>query len=74
MYCLGTDTLYCLCTAFRSGPTAYMNERISYPLAIDGLSVVKSDGDPNFFKAFIGQQWAQPSLKHLTQLMQHVYR
>eukprot|EP00775_Hariotina_reticulata_P003926 gene3926-4180_t len=56
-----------------SGPTAFMNERIAYPLAIDGLSVVKSDGDPNFFQAFIGQQWAQPSVKHLTQLLQHVY-
>jgi hypothetical protein len=50
-----------------------MNEQIAYPLAIDGLSTVKSDGDPNFFKAFIGQQWAQPSVKHLTQLLQHVY-
>lgn len=56
-----------------SGPTAFMNERIAYPLAIDGLSVVKSDGDPNFFKAFIGQKWAQPSVKHMVQLMQHVY-
>jgi len=41
-----------------------MNEQIAYPLAIDGLSTVKSDGDPNFFKAFIGQQWAQPSYTH----------
>jgi glycosyltransferase involved in cell wall biosynthesis len=56
-----------------SGPTAFMNERIAYPLAIDGLSVVKSDGDPNFFKAFIGQKWAQPSVKHMIQLMRHVY-
>lgn len=56
-----------------SGPTAFMNEQVAYPLAIDGLSVIKSDGDRNFFKAFIGQKWAQPSLKHLIQLMQHVY-
>lgn len=27
-----------------SGPTAFMNEQVAYPLAIDGLSVVKSDG------------------------------
>lgn len=51
-----------------------MNERIAYPLAIDGLSEVRSDGDPNFFQAFIGQRWAQPSVKHLTQLLLHVYR
>ncbi|WIA14538.1 hypothetical protein OEZ85_003055 [Tetradesmus obliquus] len=57
-----------------SGPTAFMNERIAYPLAIDGLSEVRSDGDPNFFQAFIGQRWAQPSVKHLTQLLLHVYR
>jgi glycosyltransferase involved in cell wall biosynthesis len=56
-----------------SGPTAFMNEQIAYPLAIDGLSVVKSDGDPNFFRAFIGQKWAQPSIKHLVQLLRHVY-
>jgi hypothetical protein len=51
-----------------------MNDRIAYPLAIDGLSEVRSDGDPNFFQAFIGQQWAQPSVKHLMQLLLHVYR
>lgn len=51
-----------------------MNDQIAYPLAIDGLSVVESDGDPNFFAPFIGQQWAQPSVKHLTQLLQHVYQ
>jgi len=56
-----------------SGPTAFVNERVAYPLAIDGLSVVKSDGDPNFFKAFIGSKWAQPSAKHLVQLLRHVY-
>lgn len=27
-----------------SGPTAFLNEQVAYPLAIDGLSVVKSDG------------------------------
>lgn len=50
-----------------------MNDHIAYPLAIDGLSTVEYDGDPNFFKPFIGQQWAQPSVKHLTQLLRHVY-
>jgi hypothetical protein len=29
--------------------------------------------DPNFFKAFVGQKWAQPSLKHLVQLMRQLY-
>lgn len=29
--------------------------------------------DPNFFKAFVGQKWAQPSLKHLIHLMRHLY-
>lgn len=51
-----------------------MNDQIAYPLAVEGLSVVESDGDPNFFAAFIGQQWAQPSVKHLTHLLQHVYQ
>jgi hypothetical protein len=51
-----------------------MNDDIAYPLAIDGLSEVRSDGDPNFFQAFIGQQWAQPSVKHLTQLLLHVFK
>eukprot|EP00878_Enallax_costatus_P021784 GHUV01023081.1.p1 GENE.GHUV01023081.1~~GHUV01023081.1.p1 ORF type:complete len:136 (-),score=15.15 GHUV01023081.1:291-698(-) len=50
-----------------------MNDKIAYPLAIDGLSLIEHDGDPNFFKPFIGQKWAQPSVKHLTQLLQHVY-
>jgi len=31
-----------------------------------------SERSPNFFQAFIGQQWAQPSVKHLTQLLRHV--
>jgi hypothetical protein len=35
--------------------------------------VVKSDGDPHFFKPFLGQKWAQPSIKHLVQLLRHVY-
>jgi hypothetical protein len=73
--CIGMKTLsahsFATC---RSGPTAFMNDNIAYPLAIDGLSEVRSDGDPNFFQAFIGQQWAQPSVKHLTQLLLHVYR
>lgn len=51
-----------------------MNNDIAYPIAIDGLSVLKSDGDPNFFAPFVGQERAQPSTKHLTQLMQHVYQ
>ena len=55
-----------------SGPTAFMNERVAYPLAIDGVSVVKADDDTKVFKAFIGQKWAQPSVKHLVQLMRYV--
>lgn len=40
---------------------------MSYPLAIDGLITIKRDG-PDFFAAFEGQQWAQPSEKHLVEV------
>lgn len=52
-----------------SGPTAFVNDQIAYPLAIDG--VVEIEGDkPGFLQ---GQKWAQPSLTHLTQLLKHVF-
>jgi hypothetical protein len=49
-----------------------MSPEVAYPLAIEGLVTIKKDGDPQFFGAFEGQQWAQPSEAHLRQLMRHV--
>lgn len=58
----------------RSGPVAFVNEDVAYPLAIEGLSVIKADPtDPSFVQAFVGQKWAQPSIKHLVQLLRRVY-
>lgn len=61
------------CHARRSGPVAFLNSEVAYPLAIQGLQEIKDDGDPSFVKAFAGQRWAQPSVPHLVQLLQHVY-
>jgi hypothetical protein len=55
-----------------SGPTAFMNEDVGYPLSIDGLVDIVADG-PHFFSYFVGSQWAQPSATHLRYLMRKVY-
>ncbi len=36
-----------------SGPTAFMNEDVGYPLSIDGLVEIVADG-PHFFSYFVG--------------------
>merc|ERR1719174_204771 len=48
-----------------SGPTAFMTPENSYPLRIDGLSVIP-DGP------FAGHRWAEPSVKHLRELLRRV--
>ena len=51
-----------------SGPTAYLDEKVGFPLDIDGLvSVAEDQGG-----TFAGHRWAQPSVHHLRQLMRHV--
>lgn len=56
-----------------SGITAYLDESVGYPLAIDGLVPVSGSGDEIIWW-FKGMSWAQPSVKHLVQLMRRVYR
>jgi hypothetical protein len=61
-----------------SGPTAYINEAVAYPLAVDHLAA--ADADMNFTVTdpkeinpyFKGQFWAQPNVAHLRQLMRQV--
>jgi hypothetical protein len=48
-----------------SGPTEYMTELNSYPLRIEGMTMVRSG-------AFRGHQWAEPSGPHLRTLMRRV--
>ncbi|KAI9995687.1 hypothetical protein PInf_012755 [Phytophthora infestans] len=47
---------------FWSGTTEYMTEENSYPLNIDGLIEIKEG-------AFKGHMWADPSVKHLKELL-----
>ena len=49
-----------------SGPTAYLDESVGYPLRIDGLEEVAEPG------AFLGHRWASPSAAHLMEVMRHV--
>lgn len=56
-----------------SGITAYLDESVGYPLATDGLVPVSGSGDEIIWW-FKGMSWAQPSVKHLVQLMRRVYR
>lgn len=46
-----------------SGPTAFLDESVGYPLAVDGLV-------PGGFRE--GERWAQPSVRHLRLLLRHV--
>lgn len=48
-----------------SGPTAFLDSSVGFPLRIDGLTEVSEDG------AFEGHNWAAPSISHLQQLMKH---
>lgn len=49
-----------------SGPTAYLDESVGYPLSW------QLEGVPPGSGAFSGHRWAQPSALHLAQLMRHV--
>ncbi|KAG1703207.1 hypothetical protein DVH05_008118 [Phytophthora capsici] len=51
-----------LIATFWSGTTEYMTEENSYPLEIDGLIEI-TEG------AFKGHKWADPSVRHLTELL-----
>lgn len=50
-----------------SGPTAYLDESVGYPLRIEGLVAAPESAGP-----FAGRRWAQPSVVHLRQLMRRV--
>lgn len=50
---------------FWSGTTEYMTEQNSYPLKIDGLVEIEEG-------AFKGHKWAEPSVRHLKELMRRV--
>ncbi len=51
-----------------SGPTAFLDEHVGYPVAIDGLVTVPEGVGP-----FGGHKWAQPSVAHLRQRMREVW-
>jgi glycosyltransferase involved in cell wall biosynthesis len=48
-----------------SGVTAYLDNEVGYPIAIDGL--VRAEGWR------LGLKWAQPSVSHLRSLMRRVF-
>ncbi|EFN55801.1 hypothetical protein CHLNCDRAFT_22681 [Chlorella variabilis] len=48
-----------------SGPTAYLDESVGYPLKVSLLTEVQEG-------AFKGHRWAQPSVEHLVHLLRHV--
>lgn len=54
-----------------SGITAYLDDAVGYPLAVDGLVPVQDGAEGAWW--FKGLKWAQPSVQHLRQLMRHVY-
>jgi len=62
----------------RSGPTAYINDEVAYPLATEGLSSAEVDMNATSLSAaeinpyFRGQHWAKPSVLHLKQLLRQV--
>eukprot|EP00775_Hariotina_reticulata_P008345 gene8345-8529_t len=55
-----------------SGITAYLDESVGYPIAVEKLVPVPSEtkGVTWWFK---GLKWAEPSVSHLRQLMRQVY-
>lgn len=67
-----------LITTNWSGPTAYINDDVVYPLKIDGLSEAARDMNMTDPEAaawntwFDGEMWAKPSVYHLRQLMRRV--
>ena len=50
-----------------SGPTAFLDESVGYPLEIEGLVPAPADAG-----SFAGRRWAQPSVRHLRQLMRRL--
>uniref|UniRef100_A0A383WC78 Glycosyl transferase family 1 domain-containing protein n=1 Tax=Tetradesmus obliquus TaxID=3088 RepID=A0A383WC78_TETOB len=54
-----------------SGITAYLDERVGYPISVDRLVPVQGSGQAVGW--FQGLRWAQPSVQHLRQLMRRVY-
>lgn len=54
-----------------SGITAYLDESVGFPLAIERLVPVGAGGAEVTWW-FQGQSWAQPSVPHLRQLMRRV--
>lgn len=68
-----------LITTNWSGPTAYINKQVAYPLAYDAITAASADMESTNLDAsgvneyFSGQQWAQPSVTHLRELMRRVY-
>lgn len=54
-----------------SGPTAFLDEEVGYPIRVDNLVTIVRDS-PNFFLYFEGSKWAEPSVSHLKELMRHV--
>ena len=49
-----------------SGTTAFMDDSNAYPLRIEGLVAIQEG-------PFAGHMWAQPSTRHLRQLMREVF-
>lgn len=58
-----------LITTNWSGPTAYVDDKVAYPLAVANLTTIEGAD----FHYFEGSRWAEPSSQHLKQLMRHVY-
>lgn len=54
-----------------SGITAYLDDKVGYPIAVEKLVQIQGGSDIVWW--FRGQKWAQPSVKHLRQLMRRVY-
>lgn len=57
-----------LITTNWSGPTAFIDETVAYPLAVQGLEPIGKDGGA----FFSGQRWAVPSTAHLRRLLRQV--
>lgn len=54
-----------------SGITAYLDESVGYPIAVEKLVQVQGGSEVVWW--FRGQRWAQPSVQHLRKLLRQVY-
>jgi GT2 family glycosyltransferase/predicted SAM-dependent methyltransferase/cytochrome c-type biogenesis protein CcmH/NrfG len=61
--------LPCIATKWAAG-AELLNGENSYPLNVERVATVKKSENP----AFIGHQWAEPSVLHLKELMRRVYQ